>query len=126
MRLTRAMIFVKDIRRMAEFYEKTLGLKPIEETRLENWVEFDAGRAGFSLHAIPSELAQDIEITSPPRPRERDPVKLTFEVDNLASQLRRLKSLGVPILDRPWGAHDGVDPEGNVFGIVESASATPQ
>src|ERR1700684_1566998 len=48
MRLNRAMIFVKDINRMTAFYANTLGLKPVEETRMENWVEFEAGAARFS------------------------------------------------------------------------------
>ena len=117
MRLTSAMIFVKDLPQMAAFYENTLGLKPIPETRLENWVEFEAGPARFSLHAIPAAIAEQIKIASPPRQREQNPVKLSFEVDDVAAECRRLESLGVTILERPWGAYDGVDPEGNVFGI---------
>jgi catechol 2,3-dioxygenase-like lactoylglutathione lyase family enzyme len=117
MRLNRAMIYVKDIDRMAAFYGNTLGLKPIEETRLENWVEFTAGPTTFALHAIPSETADQIEISSPPRPRENNPVKLSFEVDDLASERQRLESLGVTFVQRPCGSHDGMDPEGNIFGI---------
>lgn len=102
---------------MALFYEKVLGLKPIDATRMDNWVEFEAGPMKFALHAIPSEMANKIDISSPPRPRETNPVKLSFAVDDLASELRRLESLGVTVIQRPWGAYDGVDPEGNVFGI---------
>ena len=111
------MIYVKDLHRMAAFYGGTLGLKPIEETRMENWVEFEAGAARFSLHAIPAGIANQIEIASPPSPRETNPVKLSFEVDDVASECRRLESLGVPIIRRPWGSYDGIDPEGNIFGI---------
>lgn len=120
MRLNRAMIYVKDIDRMAAFYGNTLGLKPIEETRMENWVEFEAGAATFALHAIPSEIADGIEIASPPQPREMNPVKLSFEVDDAASERQRLESLGVPIVQRPWGSYDGIDPEGNIFGIYSA------
>jgi catechol 2,3-dioxygenase-like lactoylglutathione lyase family enzyme len=121
MRLNRAMIFVKDLDRMADFYTNTLGLKPIEETRMQNWVEFDSGNARFSLHAIPSEIAQTIQISSPPRPREQNPVKLSFEVDDIESERQRLELLGTTIIRRPWGAYDGVDPEGNVFGLRSAA-----
>jgi catechol 2,3-dioxygenase-like lactoylglutathione lyase family enzyme len=121
MRLTRAMLYVKDINRMAGFYENILGLKLIEETQMENWVEFEAGGAKFALHAIPSEIANQIEISSPPRPREKDPVKLIFEVDDVALERQRLESLGVPIVQRPWGAYDGIDPEGNIFGICSAS-----
>jgi catechol 2,3-dioxygenase-like lactoylglutathione lyase family enzyme len=115
MRLNRAMIFVKDLDRMVAFYSDTLGLKAIEETRIDNFVEFEAGGTKFALHAIPSEIADQIEISAPPKPRANCPVKLTFEVED--AELKRLQELGVTIIERPWGACDAVDPEGNVFGI---------
>jgi catechol 2,3-dioxygenase-like lactoylglutathione lyase family enzyme len=120
MRLNRAMIFVKDLDRMAAFYERVLGLQPVEETRLPNWVEFESDAVRFSLHAIPAEIANEIQIASPPSPREKNPVKLSFEVDDVAAERARLESLGVTILERPWGACDGVDPEGNVFAIYSA------
>lgn len=115
MRLLRALIYVSDLERMTAFYRDTLGLKPITETRMDSYVEFDAGAATFALHAIP--IGQRCELSSPPRPRENNPVKLSFEVENLASERKRLESLGVTVLQRPWGACDGIDPEGNIFGI---------
>lgn len=109
-----AMIFVKDLPRMAAFYEEALGLTLVADTRQETWVEFGDG---FSLHAIPAEIAAGIHTPSPPRPRETDPVKLSFEVDDLAAAYARLERLGVTLLDRPWGDRDRVDPEGNVFDL---------
>ena len=120
MRLSRAMIYVKDIDRMIAFYANTMGLKSIEATRMENWVEFEAGGIRFALHAIPPEAADQIEISSPPLPRENNPVKLSFDVDDVDRERRRLESLGVPMIARPWGSYDGVDPEGNVFGICSA------
>ena len=115
MRLNRAMIFVKDLDRMVAFYSDTLGLKAIEETRLGSFVEFDAGGTRFALHAIPREIADQIEISSPPTPREKCPVKLTFEVED--AEFKRLQELGVTIIQRPWGGCEAVDPEGNIFGL---------
>jgi hypothetical protein len=70
------------------------------------------------LHAIPPEIAADqIEILSPPRQRDNNPVKLMFEVEDVVSERKRLEALGVTILERPWGSCDGIDPEGNVFQI---------
>lgn len=114
------MLFVKDLDLVAAFYENTLGPKPVEETRLPNWVEFESGAIRFALHAIPAEIAESIQIASPPLARETNPVKLSFEVDDVAAERMRLESLGVTILERPWGACDGVDPEGNVFGIYSA------
>jgi catechol 2,3-dioxygenase-like lactoylglutathione lyase family enzyme len=119
MRLHRAMIYVKDLPRMAAFYGEMLGLKRIDDGSLDSWVEFDAGGARFALHAIPADIARQIEISSPPQAREKKPVKLTFEVDDVDAERARLASLGATMVQRPWGSWDGVDPEGNVFGIVD-------
>lgn len=117
MQLQCAMLFVKNVPLMATFYEDVLGLKPIGETRTDTWVEFETGSARFALHAIPPELAGQIEISSPPRAREKNPVKLIFAVSDVERERARIEALGVTTLIRPWGACDAVDPEGNVFGI---------
>jgi len=119
MQLYRAMIYVKDFHRMKEFYSEMLGVKPINETWADRWAEFDTGSARFALHAIPADIAKQIEVSSPPKPREKDPVKLVFEVNNVDAERARLTSLGVTMVQRPWGSWDGIDPEGNVFGIVD-------
>ena len=119
MQLYRAMIYVKDLPRMREFYSRMLGVEPGNKQWTSEWAEFDTGSARFALHAIPADIAQQIEISSPPRPREKDPVKLVFEVDDVEAERARLASLGATMLQRPWGAWDGIDPEGNVFGIVD-------
>ena len=120
MRLAGAMIYVKDLARLRGFYEGTLGLRAIEETRTDSYVEFDAGGVRFALHAIPAHMAEGIEISCPPRVRETNPVKLIFAVDDLEREQARLQSLGVTVIARPWGGCDGIDPEGNVFGIHQT------
>jgi catechol 2,3-dioxygenase-like lactoylglutathione lyase family enzyme len=117
MRLDRAMLFVKDLDRMTAFYRDVLGLQPVEETRLENWVEFNGDGVRFSLHTIPSAIATEIRIDSPPRPREQSSAKLTFAVQNVDATLKRIEQMGLPLLRRPWGGTDAVDPEGNVFAV---------
>lgn len=102
---------------MTAFYNETLGLRRIDDGRIDSWVEFDAGGARFALHAIPAEIAGQIEISSPPKARETDPVKLFFEVEDVEAERARLESLGVTTVQRPWGSWDGIDPEGNIFGI---------
>ena len=121
MRLRSAMIYVKDLERMKQFYGDMLGVKPTNQDWTDVWATFDTGGARFALHAIPAEIAKHIEIASPPTPRENDPVKLIFEVKDVESERARLESLGIKILRRPWqrpgGACDAVDPEGNGFQI---------
>jgi catechol 2,3-dioxygenase-like lactoylglutathione lyase family enzyme len=111
-----AMLFVKDLPRMTAFYRDVLGLPPIEDTRLPNWVEFH-GVTRFSLHAIPAAIAEGIAIESPPRPREHGGIKLTFAVEDVEATLASIEGMGLPLLRRAWGAIDAVDPEGNVVGL---------
>src|SRR5438552_4461310 len=101
MRLQGAMLFVKDLPQMAAFYMDVLGLKPIAETRMENFMEFDSGGPRFALHAIPREIADGIQIASPPRPREKNPVRRDFEVADANQERSRLEALGVTVLVRP-------------------------
>jgi catechol 2,3-dioxygenase-like lactoylglutathione lyase family enzyme len=118
MQLTSAMFFVKDLNRMADFYTNTIGLRPVEETRLDNWVEFEAGGVKFSLHAIPLEIASQMTIAAPALPREKVPVKLSFKVPDIPAEVQRLRSAGVQIIERPWGGYEIVDPEGNILGLT--------
>ena len=120
MRLHGAMLFVKDLNRMTSFYADVLGMKPNEDTRQDNWVEFTG--AQFSLHAVPVTIAAGIRIESPPTPREQTAgPKLTFEVRDVEATLTKIESMGLPLLHRPWGAIEAVDPEGNVFALRGAA-----
>lgn len=116
-----AMLFVKDLPRMAAFYRDVLGLQPVEESRLPDWVEFH-GEATFSLHAIPAAIAAGISIESPPRPREQGGTKLTFAVTDVDATLAAIEGMGLPLLKRPWGSVEAVDPEGNVFALRSAES----
>jgi predicted enzyme related to lactoylglutathione lyase len=121
MRLRSAMLYVKDLERMKQFYGAMLGVQPTNRNWTDVWAIFDTGGARLALHAIPTDIAKHIEITSPPNPREKDPVKFIFEVKDVESERVRLESLGVRMLRRPWQrpgeACDAVDPEGNIFQI---------
>ena len=120
------MLYVKDLQRMKQFYGDMLGVQPANQDWTDVWAAFETGGARFALHAIPSEIAGHIEIATPPVPREKDPVKLIFEVQDVESERARLESLGIKILRRPWQqpgeACDAVDPEGNVFQICSSGA----
>jgi len=115
------MLYVKDLERMKQFYGAMLGVKASNQDWTDVWATFETDGARLALHAIPAEIAKHIEITSPPTPREKDPVKLIFEVKDVEADRARLESLGIGMLRRPWQrlgeACDAVDPEGNVFQI---------
>jgi hypothetical protein len=42
-------------------------------------------------------------------------------VRDVASTLQTISAMGLPLLQRPWGDTDAVDPEGNVFGLQKIA-----
>jgi hypothetical protein len=106
---------------MREFYQEMLGKPPINTEWTESWALFDASGTRFALHAIPPEYAPDVEISSPPKARQTNPVKLVFAVENVPAERNRLDGMGVVMLQRPWQDPsqecDGVDPEGNIFQI---------
>ncbi len=106
---------------MRNFYQQMLRAQPVNTEWMDSWALFDAGGVRFALHAIPTEIAQNIEISSPPEPRESSPVKLIFAVDSVPEERDRLKAVGVTMLHRPWQNTaeecEGVDPEGNIFQI---------
>jgi extradiol dioxygenase family protein len=118
-RLGTAMVFAKDLKRMAEFYHEALGLPLVPGASAPGWVELDAGGVRLALHAIPPRVARQIEITHPPRAREETPLKLLFEVDDLHAVRRRLVQFGATMFEpRSSGICDGLDPEGNVFALL--------
>ena len=106
---------------MRKFYEEMLGTPPMKNESTDTWALFDVGGARFALHAIPPAYARDIQISSPPKAREADPVKLIFAVDDVPAERNRLETMGITMLQRPWQkpteACEGVDPEGNIFQI---------
>jgi predicted enzyme related to lactoylglutathione lyase len=88
---------------------------------LADWIEFGDGVSRFSLHAIPAAMAAGIPIESPPRVREQSAAKLTFEVRDVETTLTKIEAMGLPLLRRPWGGTEAVDPEGNVFALRAAA-----
>jgi predicted enzyme related to lactoylglutathione lyase len=122
MKLECAMLYVKDFPRMKEFYGTMLRASPVNIEWTDTWALFDFGGAGFALHAIPEEYARNIQLSSPPKPRETGAVKLIFKVEDLPVERARLEAMGVQMLQRPWQnpaeSCEGIDPEGNVFQIT--------
>jgi predicted enzyme related to lactoylglutathione lyase len=49
--------------------------------------------------------------------------KLTFEVQDVNATLNRIEAMGLPLLRRPWGGTEAVDPEGNVFALRGAMAA---
>jgi predicted enzyme related to lactoylglutathione lyase len=101
---------VTDVKRARAFYEGVMGLKPTMEAPGGVWVEYDIGAATFGIGAFPGWTPSD------------QGALITFEVDDVASEIARLKSKGVKIhmdtMETPI-CHFAIigDSEGNKIGI---------
>lgn len=51
------------------------------------------------------------------RVREQHATKLMFDVRDVEATLAKIEAMGLPLLRRPWGGTEAVDPEGNVFAV---------
>ena len=127
MHMRGALLYVKDLARMRNFYGNLLGVGPSNQDSAATWATFDNGNVQLALHAIPRDIAAQIEIASPALPRETAPVKLIFEVEDVEDTRARIEALGAQCIRRPWqrpgAACDAIDPEGNIFQICASAQA---
>lgn len=116
MRLSHVLLYVKNLPRMARFYGSLLRSEPSHAE--DRYVEFENGNFRLALHAIPTEIADEVEVATPPHPRETTPIRLAFLTDGLDAESLRLRELGATLERRPWGGFVAIDPEGNIFEIV--------
>lgn len=119
-----AVLYAKDMRRLAAFYSVVAGLAEVQQERDFTVLENEASQ--LTIVAIPDRIAATIEIAAPPRRRSGTPVKVFFVVPNLAESRKTAAELGGELesADREWKfgewrVCDGHDPEGNVFQLRE-------
>jgi catechol 2,3-dioxygenase-like lactoylglutathione lyase family enzyme len=116
------MIAVKDVDRAKQFYEDTLGLRPVDESD-DQFLLLKSGNT--TLNVYKSEFAGTNKATA-----------LTFDVDNIEAEVRELKNKGVtfehyevegltPEGDIYRGEHMKTawfkDPDGNILSLIEEA-----
>jgi predicted enzyme related to lactoylglutathione lyase len=118
MRLKRTILFVTDLPRLVDFYERLFGRAPVEGTRTDGWAEFDLGGSLFALHSTSPEQTEGSAAGAERRIRTETPFKPVFETADADAARCRIEALGGSALPRPWGTVDFADPEGNVFGVV--------
>jgi catechol 2,3-dioxygenase-like lactoylglutathione lyase family enzyme len=120
-----AVVFAKDVAKLALFYREVLGMKEVHGDK--SHVVLDEGQFQLVLHGIPEEIAATFEITQPPEIREDMPIKLCLPVNSIEGARTRAARLGGKVgpKSKEWQARgfracDGYDPEGNVFQVRES------
>lgn len=119
-----AVIFAKDLRRVATFYEKLLGLPAVH--RETDHVVLASPHFELVIHAIPKAIADSIDISVPPERRTETPIKLYFFVASIAEARANAPALGGELnppkgewAARGFRACDAHDPEGNVLQLRE-------
>ncbi len=123
----RAVLFAKDLERVAGFYAGALGMAC--STQDEHHAVLQHGAFELVIHRIPDHTGSGVEIWQPPKRRENGVLRLDFPVTSIAASRALAKSLGGDIDDVPpiWAAPGtdfflGFDPEGNVFGVSQQNS----
>jgi catechol 2,3-dioxygenase-like lactoylglutathione lyase family enzyme len=120
------VLFAKDLPAVARFYEGLVSMLVVAAEH--DHVILESGGFQLVVHAIPAEIAESIEITSPPVRRGEAPAKLILPVASLASARAAASMLGGELdpAEAEWELGgdrvcDGIDPEGNVVQFRESA-----
>jgi catechol-2,3-dioxygenase len=121
-----AVIFAKDLPRLASFYAGVAGLSVVLSAR--ELIVLESPHQQLVLHALPARIAQSLQISAPPKRRTDTAVKLVFAVASLAEARAHAAALGGELNPkdkefeaRGFRACDGHDPEGNVIQFRESA-----
>ena len=122
-----AVVFAKDLQRVARFYEELLGMPTVHAE--SDHVVLASARCELVIHAIPKLIADSIQISVPPERRGETPIKLYFFVDSIAAARARAPALGGALNppeaeweSRGFRACDALDPEGNVLQLRETAA----
>ena len=119
-----AIVYAKDIRRLARFYAEVADLEVMHE--VADHVVLESETHELVIVAIPAATAARIVISTPPARRENTAFKLSFAVASLADARAAAKAAGGDLNppEKEWDFQglrvcDGCDPEGNMIQLRE-------
>jgi predicted enzyme related to lactoylglutathione lyase len=105
-RISRIILFVADVPKVAAFYQRFFGLEPLSPAE-DGWLELRAEGCNLALHRG----------KPPAGPRSRSPAKIVFAVSDVRAEVERLTAEGLKfgkIFDwKGFSFADTQDPEGN-------------
>lgn len=121
-------LYAKDLGRLVAFYESTLGMSRLHVS--DDMVVLQSQDVQLIVHRIPAHIAADIEIASPPVPREESAMKFFFTIPSIDGIRPVAAGLGGTILDTIhrgpcFHVCNACDPEGNIFQVRQSDQAAP-
>lgn len=115
-----AVIYAKELKRLADFYERVVGMRVCHIAK--DHVMLESGAFQLVILQVPPRVAKTITVTVPPTRREDTPIKPVFFVESIARARQIAPECGgmVNAARREWSFDsvtvcDGCDPEGNVF-----------
>lgn len=123
-----AVVYAKNLKRIAEFYQRVASLSL--KRAAEDHVVLVSESFELVVIQIPRHLAESIEIEEPAVRRTQNPIKLVFFVENIAvaREVANTRSVALNAPDDEWVFEgnrvcDGHDPEGNVFQLRQIGNA---
>lgn len=122
-----AVLYAKDAAVLAEFYRQLLAAQQLHAEPA--YFVLQSPDVQLVLHAIPEPIASTFVIASPPEPREDAAIKLFFTVPSIELARETAERFGGVVHGQAWEgdgftACDAMDPEGNVFQLRETATAS--
>jgi predicted enzyme related to lactoylglutathione lyase len=119
-----AVVYAKDIHRLARFYAAVADLEVMHE--VADHIVLESESLELVVVAIPAAIASRIVIKTPPEKREATAFKLVFAVSSIAQAREAAKANEGEVYPpaKEWSFQgmrtcDGVDPEGNVIQLRE-------
>jgi predicted enzyme related to lactoylglutathione lyase len=123
-----AVIYAKDPKRVAAFYEHVASMRVCRTA--EDHVMLESGSFQLIVVRIPERIAKSITIESPPVRRENGAIKPVLFAENIAHAREVAAKYGGALdgAGREWPFDgttvcDGCDPEGNVFQLRQRQEA---
>ncbi|MBV2209316.1 MAG: glyoxalase/bleomycin resistance/dioxygenase family protein [Thermomonas sp.] len=117
-------IYAKDLEHLASFYQTLLGMSRAHAA--PGLVVLRSPDLQITVNAMPSHVAEQVDISSPPARRDNAAYKFFFTVPSLQQASQAASALGGEVLPEQWSGPgfivcNAVDPEGNIFQVRESA-----
>ncbi|OXI21423.1 VOC family protein [Burkholderia sp. AU15512] len=123
--MTRIILYVQDVATLKTFYQRHFDLPVIEEIEHE-WVVLGAGAIELALHLAGPAFRRAVTAHTEAR-AESSHVKFVFSIgQDIAAHRNRLAGSGVTVRDLKrydgfaYTMYDGIDPEGNVFQVMQA------
>ncbi|MET3822392.1 putative enzyme related to lactoylglutathione lyase [Burkholderia sp. PvR073] len=121
--MTRVILYVRDVALLKAFYQRYFALPVVEEIDCE-WVVLDAGAVELALHLAGPTFRRAAAPAS--AKADSSTVKFVFRIDaDIDAHRDRLARDDVTVRDLkrydgyPYRMYDGIDPEGNVFQVMQ-------